>query len=180
MAKKSQERQSSAQLNSLEQLELYDEDAKASLRHYFNSILRGEIVPESKMHLTEDEIRELLRRSLDETDARSSLILITFIEAQFRLHYQRRSKIQRKISAEVKNKHGAANKKIERPSLEDDLFEAWKKILPGESRFFGCLKTIFRYRHWMAHGRYFTLTSNKPDPGDLFVIAQKVVELCNA
>jgi hypothetical protein len=181
MAKKSQIHQNPAQLNSLEDIGLYDEDAKASLRHYFNSILEGEVIPESKKFLTEDEIKELLNRRLDETDARSSLILLTFIESQFRLHYKRKSKTQREIRAELKRKHGSSHqKKIARPSLEDDLIEAWKKVLPGESVFLGDLKTAFKYRHWLAHGRYFTLKSKKPAYDDLFLVAQKVVDLCKA
>jgi hypothetical protein len=177
MAKKSQGHQN-ALFSSLEEIGRYNEDAKASLRHYFNSILEGKIVPESKMHLTEDEIKGLLDRSLDETDARSSLILLTFIESQFRLHYQGRSKMRKKIKAELGKKHRLANEKTDRPSL-DDLLDAWKKALPDESRFLDSLKTFFKYRHWMAHGRYFILASNKPAHDDLFVIAQRVVVLCN-
>jgi hypothetical protein len=126
-----------------------------------------------------NSLKELLHRRLDETDARSSLILLTFIESRFRLHYKRKSKIQRKIRAELKRKHGSSNqKKIAHPSLEDDLLEAWKKVLPGESGFFSDLKTSFKYRHWLAHGRYFTLKSKKPAYDDLFLVAQKVVDLC--
>ncbi|MDR1621043.1 MAG: hypothetical protein LBS00_01570 [Synergistaceae bacterium] len=179
MAKKNQGHQNPTRFDSLEDIGLYNEDTKASLMHYFNGILEGEVVPESKKHLTESEVKELLNRCLDEIDARSCLILLTFIESQFRLHYQGRSKTQRKIRAELKKKHGSANReKITHPSLEDDLFGAWKKILPGEAFFFGNLKTFFKYRHWMAHGRYFILASNKPDHDGLFLIAQKVVELC--
>jgi hypothetical protein len=178
MAKKSQGHQN-ALFNSLDEIVLYDEDAKTSMRHYFNSILEGEIAPEDKMHLTEDEIKGLLDRSLDETDARSSLILLTFIEARFRLHYQGRSKMQRKIRAELKKKPRLASReKINRPSLEEDLFDAWKKLLPGEAKFFSDLTTFFKYRHWVAHGRYFIHTPKKPDYNYLFLMAQKAVELC--
>jgi hypothetical protein len=181
MAKKTLGHQNPARFDSLEDIGLYDEDAKASLRHYFNIILGGEIVPENKKFLTEDEIKELLKRRLGETDARSSLILLTFIESQFRLHYKKRSKMQRKIRAELKKKHGLSNRgEIARPSLEDGLFEAWKRVLPDESVFFDSLKTSFKYRHWLAHGRYFILASDRPDYGDLFLAAQKAVALCKA
>jgi hypothetical protein len=43
-----------------------------------------------------------------------------------------------------------------RASLEDDIFEVWKNNTTGSTKLIGDLRGAFKFRHWMAHGRYWT------------------------
>jgi hypothetical protein len=38
--------------------------------------------------------------------------------------------------------------------LDQDIFEAWKNHLPVSKARIGVLRTAFRLRHWLAHGRF--------------------------
>ena len=79
--------------------------------------------------------------------------LLSAIEASLRIDYLNRvyrrekddlSKIFRKIH---KNK---ANK----ASLEEDILSSWKKYHPSFQSIFSDLLGALKYRHWLAHGRY--------------------------
>lgn len=41
-----------------------------------------------------------------------------------------------------------------RASLEDDILRLWKEDFPEYKRLISEVITAFKYRHWLAHGRY--------------------------
>ena len=41
-----------------------------------------------------------------------------------------------------------------RVSLEDDILRLWKEAYPEYKSFISEVITAFKYRHWLAHGRY--------------------------
>ena len=166
------------QFDSLKDIALYNNDVKNSLRQYFKNISLMANKPEHLLFLTEDEIKELLGRRLDETDARSSFVILTYIESLFQLHYLNFSKNRKRIPPKLLDEYKTIrNRKNAPPSLNDHIFGAWKKAFPEEARFFGELKEALKYRHWMAHGRYFTLKSINSDPDTVFVLEEKTLKL---
>ncbi len=44
--------------------------------------------------------------------------------------------------------------KAQRASLEDEILEHWKACYGTYTQLISDLKGAFKYRHWLAHGRY--------------------------
>jgi hypothetical protein len=179
MVKKSSLSGGMFELNSLDNIAEYHEDVCFIIKKFYDSILRGEFnigtLPEKLINLTIEEIEQLKNYYLIETETRSSFIVLTFIESVFMKHYQNRSKIKEKHRVLAQRYECIKNQS--RPSLSD-LFRAWEESYPEESKFFMNLKEVFKYRHWLAHGRYWTLKSQIRDFGDIYMLAEEVLELC--
>lgn len=93
---------------------------------------------------------------LEETDIRSSLALLTLIEAAFQLDYQYRCR--KRLKDDLSRAFRILYK--EKPDyvrLEQDIFDAWGKHATGVHLLIGDLRGAFKFRHWIAHGRYWTL-----------------------
>ena len=94
---------------------------------------------------------------IEETDRRSSLAVLTLIDAAFKLDYRYRCEnklkddLSRAFRAKQKQRQGYQN-----VSLEQDIFDAWIKYASGAHALIGDLRGAFRFRHWLAHGRYWT------------------------
>jgi hypothetical protein len=168
------------ELASLDNIAEYHEDVCFMIKNFYSSLLKCEfktsMLPEKLIHLTTEEIGQLKEFYLIETETRSSFTVLTFIESVFMRHYQNRSKTKKKhrvLAQEYK-----CIKNQTRPSLSDDLFRAWERAYPEKSILFMNLKRVFKYRHWLAHGRHWTLKSQVPDFDDIYMLAREVLELC--
>ena len=77
------------------------------------------------------------------------------MEAAFRIDYLQRCYRRGKdpVSRAFRNIYRT---KQQHASLEDEIFEAWAKNASGTSSIIGDLRSVFRFRHWLAHGRYWT------------------------
>lgn len=99
------------------------------------------------------EVTDELVDRLEEADLSSSLTVLASIEAAFRIDYlqrcYRRDKdpISRAFRSIYKTKRQHA-------SLEDEIFEAWADNSYGTRSIIGDLRAVFKFRHWLAHGRY--------------------------
>ncbi len=47
-----------------------------------------------------------------------------------------------------------------RVSLEEEIFEVWKNNTTGSTKLISDLRGAFKFRHWMAQGRYWTPKEN--------------------
>jgi hypothetical protein len=98
-------------------------------------------------------VQEELKGRLSELDLTSTLILLSAIEAAFRIDYalrcykgpvDRLSEAFRKLN---KRKRAKVN-------LEKEIIGAWKSETNVDEKLVGSLRGAFRLRHWIAHGRY--------------------------
>ena len=101
-------------------------------------------------------IREHLSYHLREAEYDASLSLLAAIEAAFRLDFQYRHKKRRK---DVRSKAIRRMSEWPRGSLDyripiNKLFDLLTLDGSAPNRTINLLKTYFRYRHWLAHGRY--------------------------
>lgn len=116
---------------------------------------------------TEKDIQNRLHEHLQEAEHEACMTLLAAIEAALRIDcdyccFQRpktaRAKKIREIVREIA-KDTEGRRSVEIKTLIEHL---------GESqRVKDKLKTFFLYRHWLAHGRYWTLKTNIP--GFIFV-----------
>jgi hypothetical protein len=100
-------------------------------------------------------VREELVLRLYEADLTSSLTVLASVEAAFRIDYLQRC--YRREKDPVSRALRAVYKiKGQNASLEDEIFEAWLNNSSGSSSIVSELRSAFRFRHWLAHGRYWT------------------------
>ena len=108
---------------------------------------------------------------LDETDLDSSLTALAAVEAAFRIDYLQRCYRREKdpVSRAFRNIYKA---KQHNASLENEIFEAWVDNSSGTRSIIGDLRSVFRFRHWLAHGRYWTpKLGRRYDFNDVFALA---------
>jgi hypothetical protein len=108
---------------------------------------------------------------LDETDMTSSLTVLASVEAAFRIDYLQRCYGWGKdpVSRAFRNIYKA---KQQHASLDDEIFEAWVDNSYGSGPIIGELRGAFRFRHWLAHVRYWTpKLGRRYDFSDVFALA---------
>jgi hypothetical protein len=99
------------------------------------------------------EVHAELERRKAELDLNSTMNLLASIEAAFRVDYLQRCYQKKKDSLSY-NFRDIYKEKGSRASLEDDILGAWKVHRPDCAQIVGALRGAFKFRHWMAHGRY--------------------------
>jgi hypothetical protein len=124
---------------------------------------------------TPREILEELQYQISEAERDACLNLLAAIEALFRLDYAIRC--EEKDKAEISRRFRELFSEHQyRLPLEDGIFEEWKNELTVKSSVISYLKGAFKYRHWLAHGRYWTLKAGrqKYDFYELYTLAIEV------
>jgi uncharacterized protein YutE (UPF0331/DUF86 family) len=128
-------------------------DLDLSLRLYFSKI-SPTFDTRFLGYSTADVAKELAER-INEIDLSSSLAVLASLEAVFRIDYLQRcyrrgrdtvSRIFREI---YKEKESQAR-------LDEDIFQTWADNSTVPRQMIGDLRGAFRFRHWLAHGRYWT------------------------
>jgi hypothetical protein len=129
----------------------YHNDVEHSLRLYFS-----EVSPSFGTRffgLRPEEITAERDARLEETDQRSAFFVLASLEKAFREDYRCRCK--KRMKDDLSRAFRAIYKdREEKVNLERDVFEAWKENRPELRQLVGELRDAFRFRHWLAHGRY--------------------------
>jgi hypothetical protein len=123
--------------------------------------------------LSENEVKEELKKQLDEIEKDACMNLLACIEAKFRLDYIIRCEDKHKDEISRKFRELFAEYQY-RLSLEDGILEEWKNSPEIPSSVISNIKGAFKYRHWLAHGRYWTYKSIKYDFFGLYNLATQV------
>jgi len=151
----------------LEELYFYKIDAEQGLKKLFAE-------PHSKeslLFLTPAEIKELLAQRIKELELQASLTLFTSLEAMFQIDFHNR--IEKRARDELsqifkeRNQQGSA-----RISFEGDILNMWEDVYPQTRKYFQPIKAALKYRHWLAHGRYWLLKSPAMDFEELYGLAE--------
>jgi hypothetical protein len=136
-----------------------------SLRLYFSAVNPDFL--ELFFGETDSEVQDKLNYQLKEINKDACLSLLAAIEAKFRLDYNLRG--QRRFRDGLSKKcKDLFREKEQRVSLEEQIFEIWKEEYPEYKSYFSILKGAFKYRHWLAHGRYWVLKAGKSDGYDFY------------
>lgn len=147
-------------------------DVEHSLR---NSFIPGHSLVLMKYPTdTADEIRVRLVDRLGENDIAACMNLLASIEARFRVDYFARCyrRLKDELSRAMRELYSRRGEKV---SLEDEIFEHWKRHTSVPPRLISELRGAFRYRHWIAHGRYWVpKLGQKYDFFGISVLAQTV------
>lgn len=122
---------------------------------------------------TDEEINNELKEQLDEVQKDACLNLLASIEARFRLDYAIRCEERYKDDISRKFREAFAEKQYQIP-LEDGILDEWRDMPEIASTIISNVKGAFKYRHWLAHGRFWTYKSTKYDFFELFNLALQV------
>ena len=117
------------------------------------------------------EVTDELRKRLNEVDLTSSLTVLASVEAAFRIDYRQRCDRKGKdpVSRAFRDIYKA---KKEHASLEDEIFKVWVDKSSVPRSIVGELRGAFRFRHWLAHGRYWKPRLGRPyDFSNVFALA---------
>jgi hypothetical protein len=156
---------------SLTDIANYQLDAQKSLRLYFSqdnpnftAIFAGDRM---------SDVEAMLADMLSETDMRSGLVLMARIEAAFRVDYKERSKKKGADAISIEFRK-LWKKKGRHARLEDEIWDVWRDIDPSTKQIIGQLRSVFKFRHWLAHGRHWPV-GNKYDFQTLYLLADTVI-----
>ena len=156
----------------LQHVARYYEDTVKSLRLYFSPAAPSFAVRFA--NYKPDEVSRELGGRLAELEMATALSIFSAIEAAFRIDYLQRCYRKEKdsISRAFRLLH---KKKGMRVSLEDEIFDVWKKYATGVSPIIGALRAAFNFRHWLAHGRYWVPKFQKYDYLNVYSLAETVL-----
>ncbi len=147
-------------------------DIESSLRFFFGSpeaLSQSRFVGEKPASL-----QESLQDCLAELERSVVLNLLASLEASLRIDYLLRcyKKKKDKLSREFRKLY---SKRGPRASLEDEILPLWKKSTDVQAQVISDLKGAFKYRHWLAHGRYWVpKLGQKYDYIGVFILAEKI------
>ncbi|ELW7373742.1 hypothetical protein [Hafnia psychrotolerans] len=131
--------------------------------------------------LSEHEIESEKEVLIKENDTTHSLLLLTAIEALIRLDADKKYCTKKKDDLSKRIKEIYDRTKGEKIKLDEDLINArLNEDSPETRKFYNNLKKCFKYRHWLAHGRYWDSTKVSIVNFDsILIITQSILALTN-
>ncbi len=122
------------------------------------------------------EIEKELRDRLRETDLALSMSVLASVEATFRIDYLQRC-YGRKKDPLSRAFRLLDRRKQRRVSFEDDILKEWAKEFRQLAPLISQLRGAFKFRHWLAHGRYWTpLAKHHLDFNEIYRLAENITE----
>ncbi|MDM8535731.1 hypothetical protein QUF70_03165 [Desulfobacterales bacterium HSG17] len=152
----------------------YYETTYTSLRNYLKRIRNTNITDNKFTGMTATELEMYFDEKFNELEYQASLVTLSAIEAKFRMDYLQRvyKRYRDDLTGEFRKLY---NTKLNRASLENDILEIWKKYYPSYKIIISDYKSALKYRHWLAHGRYWVPKfGRKYDLGTVYHIAERV------
>jgi hypothetical protein len=158
----------------IQEISAHHSDTEAALKDYYHFSETRTLLPAKFLGYSEDELLAEFHKRIEELEKTSSLTLLSSLEAKFRMDYLERcyQKKKDKLSRDFRLLH---KKKANRASLEEDILERWKKHYPEHSYLISELIGALKYRHWLAHGRYWEpKLGRKYDYYDVYVLSEQI------
>lgn len=162
------------------------EDQKAGLFDYRNKIFRlfvfaPTILDAKFIGLTTDEFNLYFDESERELEHLVCFDLISATEAKLKNDFYNRIK-KKKRNCDITDRFREIHKeKGDKVSLEQDIISVWKEELILEKAKFSNYIGLLNYRHWLAHGRYWTPNIGQDyDPLISYNISDKIFKILDS
>lgn len=124
--------------------------------------------------LTEQELKDHFNALFIEIDHQISLTILAHTEAILRVDYSER--VKRRLRDALSKKFRTVSQSRDDPrkiSFERDILESWEEVRPELKTIISEIKGAMKYRHWLAHGRYWAPKLGKNyEPNGLFSLIQ--------
>ena len=157
---------------------VYRKDVLSALRLYFGSVppnYQEQFIGDSPQEVA-DKLTALQKARIEETNLRSSLAILTSLEAAFRTDYKYR--LEKKVKGN-RNLLKAFRDVRDSPKryvrLDTHIFEAWEQNAPATQQLIQSLRSAFKFRDWLAHGCSWVYKRRKYDFDSLYDLAIDVM-----
>lgn len=166
----------SHQNKGLNELFLYYQTALKAFQHYRKSIEKNSVVDNNYIGFTKQELREIFDGHVEELEQNACLSILSAVEANFRIDYLIR--VNKKFKDSLSRRFRKMYKEKEQAvSLEQDILTLWKQEHPDFKMIISDYVGALKYRHWLAHGRYWKpKLGRKFDIATIMIIAQRLYE----
>lgn len=140
----------SGQHQDINSIEEHFIDAKNSILYYFSKML---LYDPLFIGLSPTEFDQVIKERIDELGTLSTFSILAAIEARFRIDfdYRIKNRLKDRLSREFIIIQRTKGKNIR---FDDELLDYWKTYGNVSKMLISELKGAFKYRHWLAHGRY--------------------------
>jgi len=108
------------------------------------------------LNYSPDEINEYFSKSTDELEHLACFSLISATEAALRIDFEERANRKNLKNRQLVKIFREINKNEDRIKLDEHILENWKNVIPAKKKAFSDFIGLLHYRHWLAHGRYWT------------------------
>lgn len=136
----------------LDELAFYHQDIMDSLCLYFSP--SAPTFAARFLGKSAAEVRRELDSRLNESDVRSTFVVLTSLEATFKVDFDVRCRKRLKDNLSIYFRE-VEKKRKDAVRLNEDILEGWKRHEPLDtSGLISDLRGAFKLRHWLAHGRY--------------------------
>lgn len=155
----------------LAQISQYYSDIEASVRNYFS--LFNPRLGERFAGYTPQEMEREMDSVLEEHARSTSMSILSALEATFRMDFLQRCYKRRRdpLSRAFREIHREKGQYV--PLT--DIFSEWQLHSDVSKSVIADLKRAFRYRHWLAHGRYWTPKIGREyDYDDIYTLAESI------
>lgn len=159
----------------LDQIAKHHTAAEAALREYFSTTSPSFV--DRYATTTLSDVANDLAFSVDELEYTSAFTVMAAIEAALRTDYLTRVYERRRdtLSRAFRTIHKSRGS---RALLEDEILVAWRDHGPMPASLMSALVSALKYRHWLAHGRYWKPKLGRQyDYFTVFGIAEELFEL---
>lgn len=174
----------SGQELSIEFIWSWFEDQKEALMDFRTKVFKaititGESVNSKFFGFTIDELNEYFKKSTEEIEHLVCFNLISATEALLRSDFY--TKVFNKDKSDIgRTFRELEKKKRNKISLEEDIIENWKETAISKKSDFSNFLGLLNYRHWLAHGRYWTpKLGQKYTPEITYEISENIFEIIN-
>ncbi len=159
---------------SLPEIAKYYNSVRSAINYYYNNYQNFD----NFLLYSIEELSSEKIKILEELEKSCVFMVLSSLEASFRIDYLQRCR--NKYKDPVSKKFKQVYKKYEeRASLEDEIMKIWKDDSKREIKNMLCkLMETFKYRHWLAHGRYWKpkLGSKIYDFSSVYILAEFIYE----
>ena len=155
----------------LAQIAQYYSDIEASVRNFFSSI--NPRFDERFTGYTQQEIEREMDFVLEEHARSTSMNILAALEATFRVDFLQRCYQRQRdpLSRALRTIHSVKGQYV--PLT--DIFSEWQRHSDVSKSVIADLKRAFRYRHWLAHGRYWRPKIGREyDYDDIYTLAESI------
>ena len=157
----------------IEQIDGRRRDTEAAIEAYFAPGNPGSAL--RFLGFTPREVRAEKEALLKELRLSSSMNVFGALEAAFRIDFLQRC-YRREKDAVSRAFRDLYTDKGPRVALEGDILGAWRQNSNVRPKVIADLTSAFKYRHWLAHGRYWNPRFQTLDYDDIYALAEATLK----
>lgn len=155
---------------SIDEIAYYKQDLEKAISLYYKRY--SEYEKFQTFNLKELTKEKALR--LKELELNAIFMLLSSVEALFRIDFNIRvnKKLKDELSREFRDIYKNKQKRI---SLNEDILKTWQSNFVSFESIITKYKETLKYRHWLAHGRYWEPKFQKYDFDSVYIVADSII-----